>query len=488
METSKVKRYTAILEIVILLAGSVYIINKLLLDNHIADVSNNFNEHRQNPATIITAGLYGKSSRNVLSGIIGQKITATFKGFLKLFNPIFKMFAKMLSKFQGSINGIRGMLRPIRNYFNNTAKMFYDKIQKFTIGILYSMHKMRNSMRRSMSGFNIMMHTLEHTKNSMESIVTSPPVELAVKFLSRAEWIADKGSDLFCFDADTYIKLQDESYKRISQIELGDILEDGAEVVAVQEFANKNTLYKYGHIYLSGGHIVKEDNNWTTVNKSRLGTATYVSPPYLFCLSTTTGNIQIDGILFKDYEGSVNKFVNMTINSLILTKLNSPDKAGNMSGNMSGNKAGNKAMGIYSYGPDYLENGFHPDTFIEMATPALKSIKNIKIGDILIDTNKVIGKVRINPKYIKYYKDTNGNLVTSNTKIQHNGIWKNVELLPDILPETGMNDTVAYNIITESSTIQVNGNNVYRDYIELQDEYIESQIEKLVLLSANMFN
>jgi hypothetical protein len=42
METSKVKRYTAILEIVILLASSVYIINKLLLDNHIDDVSNNF--------------------------------------------------------------------------------------------------------------------------------------------------------------------------------------------------------------------------------------------------------------------------------------------------------------------------------------------------------------------------------------------------------------------------------------------------------------
>ena len=476
METSKVKRYTAILEIVILLVGGVYIINKLLLDNHIEDVSNNFNEHRQNPATIITAGLYGKSSRNVLSGIIGQKITAIFKEFLKLFNPIFTMFAKMLSKFQGSINGIRGMLRPIRNYFNNTAKMFYDKIQKFTIGILYSMHKMRNSMRRSMSGFNIMMHTLEHTKNSMQSIVTSPPVELAVKFLSRAEWIADKGSDLFCFDADTYIKLQDNSYKRISQIELGDILEDGGEVIAIQEFANKNTLYKYGHIYLSGGHIVKEDNIWTTVNKSRLGTEVYVSPPYLFCLSTTTGNIQIDGILFKDYEGTVSKFVNMTINSLILTKLNSPTKDKKM------------VTGLYSYGPDYLENGFHPETFIEMATPTLKSIKNIKIGDILINNNKVIGKVRINPKYIKYYKDTHGTLVTTNTKVQHNGIWKNIEVLPDILPEIDMDDIVAHNIITESSTIQVNGNKVYRDYIELQDEYIETQIEKLVLLSANMFN
>ena len=51
-----------------------------------------------------------------------------------------------------------------------------------------------------------------------------------------------------------------------------------------------------------------------------------------------------------------------------------------------------------------------------------------------------------------------------------------------------MDDIVAHNIITESSTIQVNGNKVYRDYIELQDEYIETQIEKLVLLSANMFN
>jgi len=476
MDIVKVKKYTAIIEIIIVFSIGVVMVNKLLLDNHIEDVSNNFNEHRQNPSTIITAGLYGKSSRNVLSGIIGQKITAIFKGFLKLFMPIFSMFTKMLSKFQGSINGIRGMLQPIRNYFNTTAKMFYDNIQKFTIGILYSMHKMRNSMRRSMSGFNIMMHTLEHTKNSMESIVKSPPVELAVKFLSRAEWISDKAGDLFCFDGDTYIKLQNNSYKRINKIELGDILEDGGEVIAVQEFANKDTVYKYKNIYLSGGHIVREDNIWTTVDNSRLGTKVYVRPPYLYCLSTTTGNIQIDDILFKDYEGSVNKFVNMTINSLILSKLN------------SNTTPKTSSKGLYSYGPEYLENGFHPDTLVEMATPSLKSIKNIKIGDVLINNNKVIGKVRINPKFIKYYKDTNNTLVTTNTKIQHNGIWKNVELLPNISAETGMVNTVAHNIITTNSIIQVNGNNIYRDYIELQDKYTENQIGKLVLLAANMSN
>ena len=123
-----------------------------------------------------------------------------------------------------------------------------------------------------------------------------------------------------------------------------------------------------------------------------------------------------------------------------------------------------------------------------MATPSLKSIKNIKIGDVLINNNKVIGKVRINPKFIKYYKDTNNTLVTTNTKIQHNGIWKNVELLPNISAETGMVNTVAHNIITTNSIIQVNGNNIYRDYIELQDKYTENQIGKLVLLAANMSN
>ena len=123
-----------------------------------------------------------------------------------------------------------------------------------------------------------------------------------------------------------------------------------------------------------------------------------------------------------------------------------------------------------------------------MATPSLKSIKNINIGDILIHNNKVIGKVRISPKYIHYYKDSNNNLVTTNTKIFHKGIWKNIELVPKIEPEKGLHNVVACNIITEDSTIQVNGNCIYRDYIEVQDEYIENQIEKMVLLSANMSN
>ena len=89
MDEAKVKRYSAILEIIILLTIAIYYINKIIVSNHIEEVSKNFNNSRQNPATIITAGVYGKSSSEVMSGIMGQKTQGVFKSFLKFLNPIF---------------------------------------------------------------------------------------------------------------------------------------------------------------------------------------------------------------------------------------------------------------------------------------------------------------------------------------------------------------------------------------------------------------
>ena len=64
MDEAKVKRYSAILEIIILLTIAIYYINKTILNNHIEEVSKNFNNSRQNPVTIITAGVYGNTMRN----------------------------------------------------------------------------------------------------------------------------------------------------------------------------------------------------------------------------------------------------------------------------------------------------------------------------------------------------------------------------------------------------------------------------------------
>lgn len=475
MNEAKARRYAAILEIIILLSIANYYINKIILNNHIYEVSSNFNQSRQNPSTIFTAGLYGKSSKEVISGIMGQKTQGIFKQFLSFLTPIFSVYAIIFEKFKKSINGIRMMLRPIRDFFDATARRFYSIIQKFTIGITYSMHKMRNSMRRSMSGFNMMMHSLEHTRNSMQALVTSSPVKFAVKWGDRAQWVWEKGNKLglFCFDKDTYIKLKSGEFIKIFSINVGDILEDGSEVIATQVFENKYSVYKYENIYVSGEHLVKENDNWVRVRDSKKGTPVYVKPPFLYCLSTSTGNIKIGNYLFKDYEGASGKFINKTINSVILNNLNE-----------------NKDVDIdeIAYGPDYLENGFHEDTLVEMKGTSHKKIKDIKIGDMLSYYNKVLGKVTIGSRYVKFYKDHNDVLLTSNSKVFHHGVWKNIETLPDIEPEKDLVIGNAVNIVTDSNTLKVKSKSktsYYRDYVEVCDKNVENEIENIVTRAAN---
>tara|TARA_Y100000389_G_scaffold143286_1_gene141500 strand:- start:8863 stop:10320 length:1458 start_codon:yes stop_codon:yes gene_type:complete len=485
MDEAKVKRYAAIIEIFILLSFAIYYVNKLIISNHIYEESENFYKNRQNPSKIVTAGLYGKSSNEVINGIMGQKTEGIFKKFLGFLNPIFGVFGRIFKIFQDQINGIRQMLRPIRDFFNATAQKFYALIQKFTIGIMYSMHKMRNSMRRSMSGFNILMHSLEHSKNSMQSMITSPPVRLSVKWLSRAQWVKKKAGRLFCFDKDTYIKLHDGNYVKIYNIKVGDIIEDGSEVISTHKFSNTNTIYKYDSIYVSGNHLVKEDDTWVFVNKSKRGTPVFVKPQYLYCLSTTSGEIKIGNILFKDYEGSINKYVNKTINSLILMKLNSTET------NTITNSGFNEDVDESDYAAElkYLENGFYPDTEIEMKGGYYKPIKDIKIGDTLSFYNKVIGIVKISNKFVHYYKDKNGIIVTSNTKVFDEGIWKNIEKIPDIEPQKNIDYTDAINLVTENSTLRINcgkKSKHYRDYLEFIDTELDTEIENLTLKNANM--
>lgn len=468
---SAMRRNTAILEIYILSCIAIYLIGKQITSNHIENIQSNFKDHRQTPGAIITAGLYGKSSKSVFSGIIGQKVKVVFNLFLKFLSPILNIFYKMFASFQTSINRLRGILTPIREFIASAAKLFYDRIQKFTIGILYSTHKMRNSMKRSMSGFNLMMHSLEHSKNSLESIVKSKPVRTAVNVLGKAEWVSKKANKLMCFSDKTYIKIQHDNktvLKRIGNINTGDILEDGGIVLAIHKFINLETIYKYDTVYVSGNHVVKENNKWITVSKSEIGKCTDIIPKFLYCLSTTSGEIIIDNYIFKDFNESTTSHVNFNINSNILNYLNS-------------NKNGN----IHASGVTYLDSGFHEDTLVEMDTVIhpmnnkLKKIKDIEIGDLLLDNNMVIGIVKINGELLEFYNDRSI-IVTSNMKTNYNNTWYNIEKCPDTYMVEPYK--VAYHLITSKEIIPV-FNREYRDYMECYDEKVNHSIEELILMT-----
>jgi hypothetical protein len=492
MDKKTAKRYAAYLEILILFCIAGYIVQNIIIKYLKRDYAEEFGKNKDNPLSMLTASSAESSSTEVFNGIVSNKTKGAFTEYLSFLKPIFDIFQKMFGSLGVGLDILRNTLMPIRNYFASIAMMYYQYIENFTIGILYSMHKFRATMYRSLSGFNLLYHTLEHSKNTIQSISTHRGVTMAYKIWPNAEVTADAKGELgggstslgdpmnankiaaarrkgqhgcdICFDSDTLIRLKSEKYVKICNIELDSILEDGSVVIARHKFINNEYLYKYDGIYVTGSHIVKENNKWTTIKNSSKSTRVFICPEFVYCISTNTGTILINNVLFKDYNESVNKYTNFTINSLILMDLN--------------NEYDTKINNNYAYETNYLDSGFHRDTLIEMNSPTLKSIKNINIGDILFNNNEVTGKIEISGKHLSFYKDSSI-IVSSNMKTKTDGIWKNIE--KTINCKEYIYNGIAYNLITKSGEIMVFNKRLYKDYTETNNKYINDQITDIIL-------
>ncbi len=466
MDKATVKRYAAYLEIFILFCLAGYILQSTLIKYLKRDYADEFSKHKDNPLSILFASQAGSSSNEVFNTIVTDKSEGVFSEYMSFLKPVFDIFNKLFGNLGASLNILRNTLSPMRNYFASVAAVYYKHIENFTIGLFYSMHKFRTLMNRTLSGFSLMYHTVEHTKNTLSSVAHSSQMKRIFNFGQDVIDVGDAVLGLgLCFEENTLLKLKSGKFVKIRDINLGDILEDGSIVIEKHHFLNTEELYKYNGVYVTGSHIVNEKDEWKTVKNSKNGIKTTICPKYVYCISTDTARILINKTEFRDFNESVNEFLNNTVNSIILAGLNSGTK------NLYD-------INTISYPNKYLGSGFHSDTLIEMNHPTLKSIKNIQIGDKLYGNNKVIGKVSLNSKFFKFYDDCTA-IVSSNTKINDNNIWKNIEMTDR--KEVAYNGE-CYNLLTEKGVIPVfNSKKIYRDYAESSDSYTMEQIEELML-------
>ena len=473
MEKTTIKKIAAGLEIYIYILVAFYLIQKYITKYYIEDIKDNFNSNRQNPLAIFLSGFFGKDSKDTFGGIISQKVKELFSNFLEFLTPIFRGFSSIFSIFQDQINGIRNILKPTRDFFKQATNIFYDKIQGFTIGIMYSLHKIRNTMRRSLSGFNLIFHTLEHNKNTIESLIESPPIHLAEKLLPPLDWVYSKGSRLarskVCFDGETIINLKSKHLIPISMISVGDVLNDGSKVIAIHKFLNNNYLYRYNNVLVSGSHLVYNDlDRLVRVDSLKDAILTDIKPRFVYSLSTNTKRIYIRDTKFADYSESSDRLKNYEVNSLILSYLNNrPD--------------------VEAFPTQHLEHGLANDTPICMQNGTTKLLEAISIGDILMGPNGnptkniVIGKIEILPDAFQFYRH-HDIVVSSNIKVKEDNIWKNVELSKKYDPID--RPTKAYHLVTTTNTIYTvnNRQNIVelRDYMEYNCNKLYAKLEKII--------
>ena len=462
MISKNIKKISSILEIIILYSIFIYIFLKTFKNYSILNIKHSFINLEEKDPTLISIlnSSNNTSHKTIFNNYISILVKKLFSKVLNSFNFIFSIFHKIFGSFLNTLDTIRNLTKPIRLFFKNTTLMFYKKLQNFMIGISYSMHKIRNSLRRSVSGYNMAFHSLNHINYSFESILNSPIPKIVKSFSGVTHWLDKSFNKLgLCFDGKTLINTIN-GIKKIQDIQPGEELDKDNFVISSHKFICNCDMYKYNNIIVSGSHLVKHNNKWSRIKSLSNSIKINYMDYCIFCLSTSNGQIIINNIVFKDYSESYGLNINNTINSIILTKLN------------------NTINIVNNNGLNYIEQGLDKNTYIKKYNNYVR-IKNISIGDYLDYDNRVIGIVKICSKFNTVFEYKNKWIFSNNIKINENGIWINI--IDSIYSRKISNyiDTLYHLVVTKEKIILEN-NLIIADYVGVHNNITNNIIDKTV--------
>lgn len=457
------KRLHAFLEIIIYFSVVSIVIFILFVRSHQQETG----YHAQGS---ILSVFFGESFETEFGKLVHTIVEFTYKKYMMMFKPILNKIGGeggVFNDLNNQFNGIKDIMDPMRSFFISNLNEVHVEAQKHIQDINQRGDQMEQLINEVATKYkNVRDNVSDHQINLKDFLtkeLASPPAGSLAWDPSNVNCAGKTWTDPdFCFAGLTSIKLKDGKEVYFRDLQIGMKLLDGIVIVCCHKFKNEAALFLYDNkYYMTGGHKVLEDNKWILVRNSKKSFFTEFIPPFVYCITTTTGTFTIDNTMFKDFSESRNPFINKTINSLILTHKNSPfiDST------------------IWSYPCEYLEHGFASNTLLRTMEGHDVKIENIQIGDTLAYGGKVLGKVQLLPHIFKIY-NYNGIIVSSNTKVWDKKIWKNIECVEDIeyYQETPLK---LFNIITTDRVLSI-GKHFFMDYLETSDIDINNEIDKLL--------
>jgi len=211
-------------------------------------------------------------------------------------------------------------------------------------------------------------------------------------------------SSSHCFDKNTELNMDDGSFKKIKDIQVGDILQNKNVVTDKLTLSAKSTnMYNLNNIIISGDHYVNYNKQWIQVknhpNRKRIYN---YSESIIYCISTSSKRIWINNQEYLDWDD-----LTLAEDDLVMTNPDFVIKERNRIKERKGIE-GNQFI--------YLSNN--------SGISNCKQIKDIKIGDILSHGEKVVGTVEIiEPNTLakkQYHLITDKqSFYVNNTKIYH---------------------------------------------------------------------
>ena len=265
--------------------------------SQIAEIKANWPLYRCNP-------MYMPLADNMEENFVYcvQSMQTNFMGhLLQPLTFITSSLGGVLGGFVGEINDIRAMFDKIRTFISDTIQSIFGvflnlviEFQRITMGI-------KDLIGKTIGVMVSLMYIMDGSIKTMNSTWNGPPGQL-VRTLGK------------CFHPDTKVRLQNGDIKAMKDIDLGDILVDGAIVESVMKIDNKRDpvpLYKMkgvgvndSDIYVTGSHLVYNPhaNKFIKVENCRYAEISVLEAEWFSCLITSNHRIKLGQEVFWDWE------------------------------------------------------------------------------------------------------------------------------------------------------------------------------------------
>lgn len=262
------------------------------------DIKKNWPKYKCNPMIMPVAGAFGVDPGQNFVECIGD-IQSGFMGF-----------------FLGPIRKVLGFLGNIGGDIMNSMNFLRKLLRKITGSLMDLLGSVFGIIFNVVIRFQLILISLKDLLMKIVGIFMLIAYFVGggtITFTSAANGPIGIMIDMFgCFPKDTPINMLNGETKLISELKLGDILENKAKVHALLRVrgGKENPYYKIfslklnKFIYVTGDHLIKDEkrNKFIPVKDFKYAHKTEIWDEEMYNLVTTNNNIPIGEFTFWDWE------------------------------------------------------------------------------------------------------------------------------------------------------------------------------------------
>jgi hypothetical protein len=441
------------------------------------------------PITFITKSLStvtndAKQATNDIRGMV-NKIRTLFASIIeeimgRILNitiplqQIIISFKDFAAKIQGTMTA--GLFTTLGAFL--TLKSFLGVIAKFIVTILITLAVL-------IAVFWIFPFTWGTAIASTSIFVAiAIPMAIILTFMTNVLGINSglKIPSVKCFDKNTQFVMNDGTTRNICEIQVGEKLNNNTLITSKIVVESKGSImYNLNGVIVSDSHMVNCDNKWIRVDEHPHSIRIENYPePFLYCINTDDKIIKLNNIVFSDWD----EIYGEELEKIKHIKLKNIKYNCNKNINISEKEMIINNLDIHKY----LNGGFHKNTEIKLKNGYVKKIKNISIGDVLENGEKVYGYVEIDGNNLieqAVYNLGKNKFIEGGVNLnlcdKNKGFTSTLELedtSKKIKCAQEFEDKL-YHLLTDTKTFYINGINFY-DYNSSIDLFLEKYRGKLL--------